>query len=67
MPNNSAAVDFFQLFVVNHILGNIQCTLGNKSLCTPVIGSWNELSLEELRGLFRTSYWTSYCWVSDLA
>ena len=53
MPN-SAAVDFFQLFVDNRILGNIvreTSHYARQSLAAKHKdpGSWNELSLEELK------------------
>ena len=51
MPDNSAAVDFFQLFVDNRILGNIVRQTNRQSLAAKHKdpGSVNELSLEELK------------------
>ena len=54
MPDNSAAVDFFQLFVDNRILGNIvrqTNRYARQSLAAKHKdpGSVNELSLEELK------------------
>ena len=54
MPDNSAAVYFFQLFVDNRILGNIvreTNRYARQSLAAKHKdpGSWNELSLEELK------------------
>jgi len=55
MPRESSAVDFFQLFVDNRILGKIIAET-NRYACQSLqarnkdIGSWKDISLEELKG-----------------
>lgn len=54
MPRESSAVDFFQLFVDNRILGNILRET-NRYACQSLqakhkdVGSWKDISVEELK------------------